>query len=331
MRLALNYISSCVSFCTTAIFSKQKYDVVFVFGTSPLTICLPAVIIKLKHKTPIVLWVLDLWPESLTAAGGVNNYLILGIVRKIIEYSYRRSDRILVSCKGFINKIKPAVKGTQTSVEYFPNWIESEIFSSTSISSRLPKIPVGFNIVFTGNVGEAQDWRKVVSAAIELKKIRDINWIIVGEGRKRGWLKRTIQVHDLVGNFHLVGRFPIQFMSHFYNGASCLLLTLNNSETFKLTVPGKLQSYMASGKPVLAALEGEGAEVVREAQCGVVCQANTSAELVNSVMKIYNMSELDRNRLGANGLAYSERNFSRKELFNRVEEILVKCVGSHVR
>ena len=330
LRLALNYISSCLSFCTMALFSKKKFDVVFVFGTSPLTICLPAIIIKLKHKTPIVLWVLDLWPESLSAAGGIHNCIVLGFIRKVIEFSYRKSDKILVSCKGFIHKIQPALQSTEVCVEYFPNWIESEISNGIGTNSSLPNLPGGFNIVFTGNVGEAQDWRKVVAAAKELRNVGDVNWIIVGEGRKSDWLKRAVHTHALEGKFHLVGRFPIEMMSHFYDGASCLLLTLNNSENFKLTVPGKLQSYMASGKPVIAALEGEGAEVVKEAQCGVVCQTNTSAELVNSIMKIYHMSEFDRNKLGANGLAYSEKNFSRGKLFNKVEEILEKCVNSHV-
>ena len=324
LRMLLNYTSSCVAFCTAALISRRKHDVVFVFGTSPLTIGLPALITRFKHGTPIVLWVLDLWPESLRAAGGVSNLFVLSLIRKIINAIYRQCECIFISCKGFSASISPFIHKNRTSIEHLPNWVEPPVVSDSDID--LPKLPDGFRIVFTGNVGEAQDFEKILESAVSLKGYKDIHWILVGEGRKLDWIKEQVALLDLQDNIHLFGSYPRENMAYFYKYADCLLLSLKDDEIFHLTVPGKLQAYMDSGRPVLAAISGESADLIHEADCGLVSDTNDSESFAKTVVKMYQLEASDRDRLGRNGKNYSDSRYNRNKLFDRVEQVLASCV-----
>ena len=323
LRLMLNYVSSTIAFCVLAPFlCRQKYDVIFVFETSPATIGLPAVLLKWLHRKPIVFWVLDLWPESISATGAFKNRYILWIVRKIIRWIYKNCDELLISSKGFEHSVK-SVGGYSGEIKYFPNWVEPEMEIGKRFDVEAITFPTGFRILFTGNIGVAQDFPTILDAAEKLKNIADIHWIIVGSGRNMEWVKSEVVKRDLSSKFHLLGRHPVEMMPHFFSQADALLLPLRKEPIFELTAPGKLQSYMSSGVPIIAALDGEGANIVNEAGCGIACSAGNPMSLQEAVLTFYRMPKPERIKMGENGLRYCEKNFSRVLLFDQLENLML--------
>ena len=328
-NVALDYFSSALMSCLLAPFyCRDRYDLVFVFETSPVTIGLPALVIKRLQSVPLFFWVLDLWPESLSATGAIRSPTLLELVRRIVRFIYARCDRLLVSSRGMRKSIA-ATGGYQGEIEYFPNWVEPEYTGDLKLESvRLPDLPGGFRIMFAGNIGTAQDFETILQAADRLREETEIHWVILGDGRRMEWLKSEIVHRGLEGCFHMLGRYPPEMMPAFFARADALLLTLRREPIFALTVPGKLQSYMASGKPVIAGLDGEGAALVLEAGGGLACPAKSPEELARKVLEVYRMSQEERKLMGARGRQFCAENFNREKQFKKIEGMMMDSVKS---
>ena len=228
IRLALNYISFVYFSCLFAPFRlRGKYDVIFVYAPSPITVCLPAILIKKIKKIPIVLWVQDLWPESLSATSAIKSTSLLKLVNQLVKFIYKSCDLILIQSKAF----KPSIErfGIQSDrVRYFPNSAE-KIYRpiNRELSASYEKnIPHGFRIIFAGNIGVAQSMRTVVKAATILKDYPSIQWIIIGDGRMKNWLENEIKREKIVSNMHLLGQKPLEEMPHYFSAGDLLLATL---------------------------------------------------------------------------------------------------------
>ncbi len=306
----------CASF-TSLLKIKDDFDVIFVHETSPITVVIPAIIIKKLKKSPICLWVLDLWPESVFVAGNINSNFINNLLLPLVRFIYRHSDKILVQSRGFIPSIKD--KGVdEKKLIYFPNWAE-KIFKpvnkiETSYSSLLPD---GFRVMFAVNIGEAQDFQSILEAAAIIKERMDIHWIIIGDGRKKEWVEKQVKEKGLDKTFHLLGKFPLESMPMFYTFADTMLVSLKKNPIFALTIPGKIQSYMACGKPILAMLDGEGARVIEEAMAGLTCNAANPKTLAKNVMEMYKMGKIELEKRGKNARQYYEKYFDRSYLVDR--------------
>ena len=322
IRLALNYLS----FVFGAIFSSlqllnKKFDVIFVFEPSPITVCLPAIFIKKIKKIPICLWVLDLWPESVASASNIDSKLVPRLLNPLVRYIYNKSDKILVSSKGFIESIKN--KGiNKNKIIYFPQWAE-EIFKPLIPKHNfLEKIPNNsFKIMFAGNIGEAQDFPSIIETAKILKN-ENIHWIILGSGRKEKWVKNQIIKHKLVNNFHMLGNFPLDRMPEFYAQADSMLFSLKKEYIFSITIPAKVQSYLACGKPILAMIDGEAAKIINESKAGFSCPSENPEKLVENIKKLQSISKNSINQLSQNGMDYYKRQFERNMLINKLEHLL---------
>lgn len=311
MHLALNYLSFAFFSSIFALFHRKKYDVSFVFEISPITMVFPAIVHKKCYGTKLGLWVQDLWPESVSAAGKINSSLVQKVLNQIVKYIYKQSDKIFVSSKGFVLSIL-AKYNDEAKIHYLPNWAE-DVFLSTDIDKNKYSndIPDGFIVMFAGNIGEAQDIDNILKAALETQDEKSIKWIFVGSGRKKKWLEEQILKHNLSGTVTLLGRYPLEEMPNFYVHADMLLVSLKDEEIFNLTVPAKIQSYMAFGKPVAAMLNGEGASVIHDAKCGFAVAAGDYLSLVQS---IYAAKSLEKNvlqEMGENGKRFYEANFSK--------------------
>ncbi len=322
--LALNYLSFAFTACVRAFFMSVfcKYDTIIVHQTSPITVGLPALIIKkLRPKTKLLFWVLDLWPESLEVAGGISNQYILKIFEKIAKWCYELSDRILMSSKGFRKSI--CSKGDfAEKLIYFPNWADGNLAMNSEY--ELPYMPDGFKIMFAGNVGEAQDFEHTLEA---FKILRDrgcgnIHFIIVGNGRKKEWVDEYVVKHNLHNTVHCLGRHPLESMAKFFEMADVLFLALKDSVIFNLTVPAKLQAYMSVGKPILAMLNGEGANIIEDAQCGVAVPAGNSECLVDAILKMYGTKRETLQAMGANSKRYCVNNFSFKKNISNIVSLI---------
>ncbi|NTW45376.1 MAG: glycosyltransferase family 4 protein, partial [Anaerolineaceae bacterium] len=323
ISLLLNYLSfAFFASLLSPFLIKGKYDLIFVCQLSPVTIGLPAIRVKKLLKAPIILWILDLWPESLSASGAVSDKRILNFMDKVVRYIYQNADKILVSSKGFIDSIK-AKDISSDRMDYFPNWYEPEYINNNSAEilshEKIEQLPRGFRVIFAGNVGASQDFGTILAAADLLKTYTDIHWIILGDGRRFEWVKEQISLKDLSRCVHLLGRFPSDAMPAFFAAADAMLVTLKNDPIFSLTVPGKIQSYMACSKPILAALDGEGCRLLKESGAGLVSLPEDPEALAESVLAMYRMPEEKRIEMGKSGRSYCEKNFNRELLMDRLE------------
>ncbi len=328
-KLFLNYSSFVLSAGILGpVLCRGKYDIIFVYEPSPITVGIPAIVMKKFKKAPIIFWVQDLWPETLPAVGVITSETILQSVGLMVRFIYSQCDRILIQSKSFRASVEKYTSRTE-KILYFPNSAE-ELYQPLKYQVDAPEgelIPTGFKVMFAGNIGVAQGFATILDAADLLKEYNEIHWVILGDGRMRTWIEGEIKRRDLVKTFHLLGKYPIETMPLFFSYSDALLVTLKKDPIFSLTIPAKLQSYLACGKPIIAALDGAGAVVVDESQSGLVCQPDNSNELANAVLKMYNMPEKKREKMGAKGREYFETFFEGKMLVSKLETWMKEVSG----
>lgn len=328
VRLALNYISfAFLGSILAPILCREKYDMSLVYGMSPILMALPALVLKKIRGVPAVLWVQDLWPESVSATGKVKSRLVIGIIKKIVRFIYRNSDRILVQSKAFTSSIRD-MGADAGKILYFPNSAE-DLYHPVNPESCTPersKMPGGFCVMYAGNVGRAQDFGTVLTAAEKTSVHKDIHWIIIGDGCMSSWVKNEIKRGGLTETVHLFGRHPIESMPRYFSLADAMLVTLKKDPIFALTIPAKMQSYLACAKPVIAALDGEGARIVGEASAGITCPAENPELLAKAVLTMSRLSESERQIMGSRGKVYYEKHFERKMLMDKFEEIMINLI-----
>ena len=328
LHLMLNYLSFVVC---SVIFGPWRLrgkpaDVIFVFEPSPVTVGLPAIWFGKIKNAPVVFWALDLWPETLAAIGVVRSPRVLGWVGQLVRYIYNRCTLVLGQSRGFLGSIARYCDD-RAKIRYFPSWAE-DVFMDDIVKSapEVPEWTYGFTVVFAGNIGEAQDMPAVLDAVEQLKGNASVRWIIVGDGRKSDWLHSEVVRRGLDKQVLLPGRFPVERLPSFYAHANALLVSLKRDPVFSMTIPGKVQSYLLAGIPLLGMLDGEGAAVIREAQAGLTCEAGDGVGLAKAVLALAAMPTAERMQMGLNGQNYAQQEFGRAQLMGRLEAILAEAV-----
>jgi len=320
LMLMLNYASFIISATVLGFFRLrgQKFDVIFVFEPSPITVGLPAIFLSYIKRAPLAFWVLDLWPETLEAVGAVRSKYVLKAIGSLVAFIYNRCDLILAQSKSFIPQIRQYCK-EEIKVEYFPSWSDATFdYSIVDLAEEVPAAEGVFSIMFAGNIGDAQDFPAILDAAEVVKGNKGIRWLIVGEGRASEWVRSEVIRRGLEHCFLLLGNYPVDRMPSFYKHADALLVSLKAESIFAMTIPGKLQSYLAAGIPILAMLNGEGAEIIRRAGAGISSPAGDGFGLANAVIHMVNMNIDERLEMGRAGLALSEEEFSRGALISKL-------------
>ncbi len=330
VRLILNYVSFVCGASSFGIWRlrNRPVDVIFVFEPSPVTVGLPAVWLGKIKRAPVVFWVLDLWPDTLAAVGAVRSTRVQVWIGHLVRYIYNRCALVLGQSRGFLNNIARYCDD-KSKIRYFPSWAE-DVFIDDSVqpAPEVPEWPDGFTVLFAGNIGEAQDMPAVLDAATRLKDNASIRWLIVGDGRKSDWLAAEVARRGLSKQVWLLGRFPVERMPSFYSHANALLVSLKHDPVFSLTIPGKVQSYLKAGIPLLGMLSGEGAAVIRDARAGLTCEAGDGASLAKAVLAMAAMSAAERNQMGLNGRKYAQQEFGRTRLMDRFETLLSEALTS---
>ncbi len=330
LRLILNYLSYAISASVLGpLRLRTRFDVILVYGPSPVTVALPAVLMRRLQRTPVMFWVQDLWPESLSATGAIRSPRILRLVAKLVAFIYRHCDRILVQSQGFVAPVA-ALSDDPGRIRYFPNWAEA-LYEPTQVEQNAPEVrelPGGFKIVFAGNLGTAQSFETILAAAERLKHHREIYWVILGDGHMKDWIQRQVAERGLSDQIYLLGQRPMQQMPRYFSLADALLVTLRRDPIFALTVPSKVQSYLACGRPIVAALDGEGAAVIEQSGAGLVCAAEDADGLAQSILTLYRMPREGREAMGAKGRQYYEATFERGRLLDQLEGWMQELAGA---
>lgn len=322
IRLFLNYFSFAFFASGKAFFLSftHKFDAIIVHEPSPITQYYPAFLLNKLQKTPVYFWVMDLWPESLRTAGGITNKNILGFFNKMVISFYRNAEKILITSKGFKKSILE--KGDFVEkLEYFPNWAE-DIISEGDLNYPIPELPEGFKVMFAGNVGEAQDMEAIMESALALRAHPEIKLIIVGDGRKMPYVYDSIRKNKLEKTVFAVGRFPVEAMASFFVKADVMLVSLKDDEIFNLTVPAKVQAYMSAGKPMVAMLNGEGAQIIEEAKCGLSVPAGNSQRLADTIIEMANRPTEELLQMGENSKLFFRENYQLSSCIDNLERIL---------
>lgn len=330
ISLILNYLSFVIFgilFSPVLLFRK-KYDVIFVYAPSPIFQSIPASFLGWLKKIPVVLWVQDLWPESVQATGYISSEKLLRHIEHMVKFTYAHVDLILVQSEAFIKSV--SYLAPQKKIIYYPNSAENCFYCPNIVNvPTIKSLQDGFSILFAGNIGTAQSLETIVSAAEMLKDYKDIKIVILGDGSKLSWLQTEISLKK-INNIFLEGRYPIETMPLLLRQACVLLVSLSDQPVFELTIPSKIQSYLAAGIPIIACLNGEGARVIREANAGVTVNAEDDKGLARAIIKLYKMPSVEREAMGNNGRIYFKQHFDEEmlvsELINHFKTLITKRI-----
>lgn len=323
-RLLLNYLSFMLSASLIGPYKLRgrNFDAIFVYEPSPITVGIPAIVIKYLKKAPIAFWVLDLWPETLKAIGIVKSKPALRAVGQLVRFIYTHSDLILGQSESFQGAIAKYCN-RPAKIRYFPSWSEElPHHEAVEAAPEVPTTKEKFTILFAGNIGDAQDFPTILDAASALRDRHDIRWVIVGDGRMAQWVRDQVNARKLRDNVIMAGRFPLERMPSFFAHADALLVTLKAQEVFSMTIPGKIQTYLSSGLPLIGALDGEGAKVINQAGAGYTCCAGDALGLAEAVTKMADLGPAERATMGRAGQIYYAENFEKRLLMDRLESYL---------
>lgn len=323
VNLFRNYISYVTNAKKYLRKNKMVFDAILCYEISPITQAYPALLCKKKYGGKVLLWVQDLWPESVTAAGGVNNKLLLGFLDRLVKKIYAKSDVLMVQSNGFTESILS--KGNFASkIAYIPNWAEDLYLEKkmVNVDAVRAMMPEGFRVMFAGNVGAAQDVGSIIKAAAETRDIPDIKWVIVGDGRARVEVEEESRKLGLTNTVIFLGRHPMETMPTFFSFADAMVVSLKDEYIFSLTIPAKTQSYMASGKPILSMLNGEGNKTIKEAACGLIAPSGDYKTLAHNVKTLYQTSKEELAQMGQRGLDYYLSHFDKKKVIDNIIKLM---------
>lgn len=325
--LSLNYLSFVLSGLLhfPRMLRGRSFDVVLFYGVSPLTSAIPAAFMAWRKKAHLAYWVQDIWPDSLAVTGFVTNRFILSAVRQLMRILYRCAGTILVQSEAFAGPVAECADARK--IIYLPNPAPVEETQEEPLPAQLSKIfDDCFPVVFAGNLGRAQSLETILEAARLLQHEPRIRFVIAGSGSEAQQLKTQAASAGLA-NFVLTGHIDRPLMPALFRRASVLLVTLKNDPAMSMIVPSKVQAYMQAGKPIAAALNGEGARIIREAGCGLVVAAGDSKGLAESILTLSSLPVRKQEAMGAAGKGYFESHYQAAGVVRRLIAILESRMG----
>lgn len=308
LHLLLNYLSFPFYANRTLRIIDSDFDLVFINQLSPVFSALPGLKYAKKHKIRSYLYCLDLWPESLKSGGIKSTSLIYKVFGIVSKHIYKKSNKVLVTSKSFVDKFKEY----NIEVEYLPQYAED-------VFVKIPEYVMEdnkFYCTFAGNIGEMQSVETILYAAKELKEQKDIIINIYGSGSRFDYIKSLKQTLEL-DNVVLHGRKDISEMPNVYAKSDALLITMKNDSLLSMTLPGKVQTYLAAGKPIIGSIGGEARLVIHESGAGYVCDPEDATGLSELIMKAKNNQGFSK--LGELGKKYYDDYYSKSIFITKLE------------
>lgn len=309
-RLGLQYLSYVVLGSLRLLArGRWDWDVVLVFQTTPVTAALPGLLARSLSGARGVIWVQDLWPDSLEAVGLRMPQPLRRAVGALSSAIYRAFDCVLGQNEAFLPRLQ-AMGVDPGRLASVPQWADEG--PSLDDPSVPPAWGPGFTVLFAGNLGRAQGLEAVLEAADLARGTAGLQWVLMGDGSQREWLQAEVQRRGLAAKVLLPGHRPAAEMAAHYRRADVLLVSLRRDPAMADTLPGKLQACLAAGRPLLGAVEGVAARVIEEAKAGLITPPGSPGALAEAVRHLMACPDEERDRFGANGRTYYLTHFGRE-------------------
>lgn len=329
LRRIISYLSFAFSAAVLGSILIKPADVMYVYHP-PGSIGFPALIIRLFRRIPFVYDIQDLWPDSLAATGMIKNSTILKLTARWCSFVYKKASKIVVLSPGFKKKLcERGVPDEKIAVIY--NWCYEQQIYRTDYNEKLSEslgLAGKFNVIFAGTMGKSQALDTVLLAAEYLSdRVPMINFVFVGGGIEESNLQQKAKTMDL-SNVLFIPRCPMSEVKHILGLADVLLVHLKNDLLFEITIPSKIQAYLAVGKPMLVAIKGDAAELVERSGAGLICNPEEPQSIADGIEKMFNMTKADRELLGENGRRFYEENLSIAKGVRQFEKVFFAVVNS---
>lgn len=326
IMLALNYLSFVISGFFWKIFTKIKADYVFIFEVSPMTQALPGVWYAKKRKIPCYLYVTDLWPENVEIITGITNKYIINTIGRMVDYIYRRCEKIFTSSVSFVSAInKRGIPNEK--IEFWPQYAEDYYRPIDKNLVVVPEIPQDdvFNVIFAGNIGVAQGLSILPKTAQIIKQNGyKVRFNIVGNGRYKENLIAMVADYGVINMFNFIDKQPATRIPEFMSVCDATLISLSKSKVFSITLPAKTQSCLACRIPIIVSADGEIQDVINKAKAGVCSDAGDAEMLASKICELILKSPTELFEISCNALEYSRLNFNKEELLNKMDEYFGK-------
>ncbi len=319
LGLIMNYFSFPFFGFWWSLFTRIKADEVFMFETSPMNQCKVGVRYARKHKIPCYLYVQDLWPENVEMITGIHSPIVVKPIERMVRKIYKGCTHIWGTSPSFVDGIRKYVDDKEKDkVSFWPQYAEE-------FYQPLPKVEhKGFNVIFTGNIGQAQGLEILPFAAkiIREQGIKNIRFTIVGDGRARKSFEESITKNGVWDMFEFAGRVQPKEVPGLLAKGDAAFISFADDELFAKTIPAKLQSYMACAMPIIASAKGETARIIKEANCGMCSSIGDAEELAFSIITMSKMAQERIEEMGQNALSYNKSHFYKKTLMDEMDKYL---------
>lgn len=317
--LALNYLSFMISGYFWAIFTREKFDEVFIYEVSPMTQAIPGIKYAKKHKINSIIYVMDLWPENFVEMSGIKNKFIIKSITSMVKYIYRNVSRIFISSPGFKEKITN-LGNFEEKIEYWPQYAEDFYMPTDEKSENIQFDFNNFNITFAGNIGYAQGLEILPSVAEQLsnRKIK-AHFNIIGNGRFKEELIKEVENKNIEEYFSFFEPVVATEIPKIMGMTDIALVSLSRNPLFSLTIPAKVQSILATGTPILVSADGIMERIVHDSEAGLFSRAGDIDGLAKNIELLTKYPEQELSKLRQNAKKYSENEFSKEKLLNIID------------
>lgn len=314
-----NYGSFVISGFFKNLFSNIKADYVFTFEVSPMMQALIGCWYAKKHHVPHYLYVQDLWPENVITVTGITDHTVIGAIDKMVDYIYRNTDQIFATSPSFVDAIcNRKVRVDRKKVHYWPQYAEEFYKPMEKADVEALSEDNSFKIAFTGNIGTAQGLN-ILPKTAEL--LDNVKFVIVGDGRYQAEFEKEIERREVENKFIMIHRQDAERIPELLSACDAAFVSFKKAELWTMTIPAKLQSYMACGMPIIASAEGETRRIIEEAGCGICCEIGDAEQLAEGIRKL---TKSDLGSMRENSRKYYKEHFDKKKLMDQMERYFEK-------
>ena len=323
-RIFLNNISWPLTARSRILKMKGNYEAVFCYNSSPVIMSFPAIVASRKYKVPLIIYVIDIWPENLYSVLNINSSLLKKIAVGISNWHYNRADKLIAMSESLKNRLRQRIKDSKKPIFVVPQHAEDFYAVPCNDADLHAAFSEKTVILFAGNFSPAQNIEGVVRSVVKAhrKGFEDIHLLLVGSGMSQTSIEKTIQEESAEKLVTLWGRVEASDIPRLTTLADATIVSLVADEDLNLTVPAKVASSMAAGKPIIASIDGEGAAALQAAECGYVAPAGDEEALCNCLIEFERQSQQTREQMGRNAKEFYEKHYSRKTAITELEQII---------